>query len=155
VILTRGRERALRAELASLRRQVDVDFTSRLSAARSFGEAGSNDEYLQIKEEEAVVAARIARLEDLLGSAEVVNEVCSGEGSAGLGSRITVEHLDSGVIAELRLIGDYEPRDAGGVSANSPFGRALLGRGAGEEVEVELPNGSRKQLRVVSVSSGG
>src|SRR4051794_16269895 len=69
-IITRSGESILADELAKL----DIEFADRLREAREFGEGGSNDDYLQIKEEEAVVRSRIGRLEALLDSAEVVED---------------------------------------------------------------------------------
>lgn len=70
-IITRDRERALRAELSRLRRELEVEYATRLEEARTFGDSPENDDYLQIKEEEAVIASRILRLESVLQGAEI------------------------------------------------------------------------------------
>jgi hypothetical protein len=57
-ILTRAGERAIRDDLEQLRQSLEGEFTDRLREARGFGSSRENDEYLQIKEEEAVVASR-------------------------------------------------------------------------------------------------
>ena len=56
-IITRVAERALRVELDRRRHELEVEFAARLREARTFGAAGGNDDYLQIKEEEAVLAS--------------------------------------------------------------------------------------------------
>src|SRR5689334_13478839 len=85
-ILTRDREPALRAELSRLRRELEVENARRLEEARTFGDSSENDDYLQIKEEEAVTASRIVRLEAVLQGAEVVGPPTHGSGRIGLGT---------------------------------------------------------------------
>lgn len=152
-ILTREGEQALRAELDRLRRRLDVEFVSRLRDARAFGDIAGNDEYLQIKEEEAVLAARIARLERLLSTATVLDEADFPSGVAAIGSVVVVTDLDSGEMEELRLIGGHERLTAGAISVNSPVGRALAGQTVGDEVELTLPRSRTRRLRVAGVRS--
>lgn len=149
-VLTRKGERALRATLRRLHRQLSVEFAARLSEARSFGEIASNDDYLQTLEEEAVLRSRIARLEGLLDSATVVSD-SPRTGAVAIGTTVRVEDLTSGAIQEHRLVGDYEELRSDAVSASSPVGRALTRRSPGDEVEVELPNGKSRSLRILAV----
>jgi len=152
VILTRAGEQLMQAELDQLRRRLGGEFTERLREARDSGGAHENDEYLQIKEEEAVVASRIRQLEGLLQAAEIVDdESPEGDGTVTLGALVEVKDIDSGAVRKHRLTGSFEPVEAGDVSANSPVGEALMGRMPGETVEVELPNGRTARLEVISV----
>ncbi|MGH2957104.1 MAG: GreA/GreB family elongation factor [Solirubrobacterales bacterium] len=150
-IITRDGQRALRAELSRLRRQLESDFAARLVEARTFGDSAENDDYLQIKEEETVVTSRILQLEAVLHSATVVEEPKRADGMVAIGTIAKVEDLASGQVREHRLVGGYEPLDRDDVSANSPIGRALLGRAAGEEVTVTLPNDTERTLRIAAV----
>lgn len=150
-IITRGGQQALRATVQRLRHQLDVEFANRLHEARGFGEIAGNDDYLQTVEEQAVLAARISRLQRLLDSAAVVEQQESNSEAAAIGATVKVEDLASGAIHEHRLIGDYEPREADAVSASSPVGQALIGQSQGDEVEVNLPGGRARTLRVLNV----
>jgi transcription elongation factor GreA len=154
-VLTREGEHALRATLRRLHHQLRVEFAARLSQARTFGEVAGNDDYLQTLEEAAVLRSRIARLEGLLDSATVVSGSSEGSGAVAIGSTVQVEDLASGAVQEHRLIGDYEELRADAVSASSPVGRALTTRSPGDEVEVELPNGKSRSLRILAVESSG
>jgi transcription elongation factor GreA len=149
-VLTREGERALRATLRRLHRQLSVEFAARLSEARTFGEIAGNDDYLQTLEEEAVLRSRIARLEGLLDSATVVSD-SPRTGAVAIGTTVRVEDLTSGAVQEHRLIGDYEELRSDAISASSPVGRALTTRSPGDEVEVELPNGKSRSLRILAV----
>jgi transcription elongation factor GreA len=149
-IITRDGERALRSEVERLRAELDVEFAHRLREARDFGEGGSNDDYLQIKEEEAVLRSRIARLRSLLDTATVVEPSRGHGGVITIGSAVSVEDLESGRVDDYRVVGSFERGEGGSISAASPFGQALMGRRAGEVVEVRLPSGVARRLRVIA-----
>jgi transcription elongation factor GreA len=149
-IITRSRERALRAELERLRNELNVEFAARLREARAFGEVSNNDDYLQIKEEKEVLASRIASLETALSSATVVSENDCHSTDVAIGAAVMVKDLSSGAVDEYLLIGDFDPPSASAASAGSPVGRALMGRTVGDEVAVELPGGRTRRLKIVS-----
>lgn len=152
-IIAAGHERVLRAELDRLRHQLEVEFTERLRDARSFGPPDANDEYLQIKEEEAVLAAGIAHISMLLETALVVDEAELQGGIAALGSTVHVTDRDSGRRHRYRLTGGHEPLRLGIASAGSPIGRALMGKRVGDRVEVVLPRGRRRRLEINAVEA--
>jgi transcription elongation factor GreA len=149
-VITREGERALRATLRRLHDQLNGEFAARLRQARTFGEVVGNDDYLQTLEEEAVLKSRIARLEGLLDAATVASD-SPGSGTVGIGTTIQVEDLATGAVQEHRLIGDYEELSPHAVSASSPVGRALTTRAVGDEVEVVLPGGRSRSLRILAV----
>jgi transcription elongation factor GreA len=153
-LLTRSGQRLLLEELDHLRRQLDAEFVERLREARDFGESGSNDDYLQIKEEEAVLRSRIGRLESLLDTAIVVETEGSEDGVIAIGAVVDVKDVRSGRLSTHRVLGSFALQGTGDVSATSPIGQALLGRSVGDSVDVELPNGKTKRLKIVSVSAG-
>jgi transcription elongation factor GreA len=150
-IITIDGKRMLGAELSRLRHQLEVEFPERLRDARDFGEIDENDDYLQIKEEEAVLASRIERLQLLLDSATVVDRPARGTRAVSIGSVVQVEDVASGEIREHRLAGGYERLGVNEVSANSPIGRALFGRAIGERVAVALPDGRQRTLKITAV----
>ena len=152
VTLTSAGEKLLRRKLELLRRELDEDYPARLREARSFGEATGNDDYLQVKEEEALLVHRVYRLQAMLDAATVLRSDEADTEVVAVGSRVEVEDLDSGAVGEYRLTGGFEEA-AAGVSADSPVGQALLGRRAGDQVEVELPRGRRLRLRVIAIAA--
>ena len=151
VILTRDGEREIRAELERLREEAGGDLVERLREAREAGAASENDEYLQIQEEEAVLASRIHRLEGLLAFARIVDEGGAAADVAAIGTIVEVKDLRSGDVREHRLTGGFGLNADGDVSVNSPVGQALLGRSPGDEVSVELPNGKLARFELLAV----
>jgi transcription elongation factor GreA len=150
-LITREGEHALREELARLRQELAVEFPDRLREALSFGETHSNDDYLQIKEEEAVVASRVRQLETLLATAQVVKQPKAADGRVTIGSTVQVQDVDSGGTREHVLTGAHEWLAPTDISANSPIGRAILGRKVGDEVIAALPSGRSVVLRIKNV----
>jgi transcription elongation factor GreA len=156
VPLTPRARRALQRELAGLRDQKQREIPARLRAAREFGDTSNNDEYFAIREEEAVLDARIARLEDILTRAMVIDHVAAHE-YAVIGSEVEVIDIDTGEKREYVIESAHSETGGMSVSPKSPVGRALLGRRAGERVGVELPTGRRRdlELRAVRAPRGG
>lgn len=150
VLLTPEGEQALREELARLRERHQHEFVERLREAREFGESSNNDDLLQIREEEAVLAARISRLSSLLATATVVREGDTSD-MVAVGSTVVVEDEDSAERLQYRITGGHEPLEPNSASVNSPVGRALSGSRVGSTVEVELPRGGVRRLKVISV----
>lgn len=149
-IITRGGERLLRAELERLRAELEGGMAERLREARAFGAPAGNDDYLQIQEEEIILAVRAARLDELLERAEIVH---SGtlDGTVAVGTIVKVKVTDSGEVMEHELVGGHEGPRANAASAASPIGQALIGREVGDIVEVFLPKGGSQRLEIVHV----
>jgi transcription elongation factor GreA len=149
-IITRDGERLLRAELERLRRELKGEMADRLREARAFGAPAGNDDYLQIQEEEIILAARAARLDGLLERAQVIDSG-SLDGRVAVGTIVEVKDTNSGELMEHELVGGHEALRADAASAASPIGQALIGRKAGEIVMVHLPKGGRQRLEIVRV----
>jgi len=148
--LTADGAEALRAQLLRLRDTKEREIAHQLREARAFGEPGANDEYLAIREEEVVLDARIASLEEILGQASVVDGAGLDPDVVAIGSTVTVEDPQDGSRHRYSVVGMHGQIRPGEVSAGSAIGRALLGRRPGETVVVALPRGRVRELRVVA-----
>jgi transcription elongation factor GreA len=143
--------RALERERQSLSNEKSL-FAEQLRLVREFGDAANNDEYLAIREEEAVLDARLARLDDILSRARIVNPGGPGD-IVAIGSLVSV--LDLGVNETFDYVIDsaHAPAAPNAVSAVSPVGKALLGRSCGAKVTVHLPRKGRvRELEVLAIS---
>jgi transcription elongation factor GreA len=142
--LTRAQKEQLETELAELegpRRKAIVDA---IATARGFGDLSENFEYHAAKNEQGLLERRITMLRDRLSRAFVVGEDERASGTVGVGSKVVVEDEQGEQLT-------VEISSVGGVSPDSPLGRALMGAKTGEEVEVEAPSGAWK-ARVVEVA---
>ena len=114
-----------------------------IEEARAHGDLSENAEYHAAKERQGQVEAMIADLEDRLSRALVIDPTTLSGDKVVFGATVTLTDEDDKTV-RYQLVGQTEA-DArvGRISYNSPLGRALIGRQAGEEVEVTTPSGDR------------
>jgi transcription elongation factor GreA len=108
-----------------------------------------NFEYHAAKNEQGLLEARIRKLRARLDNAVVVDESRLNPREVGIGSIVGIEDED-GKRMEIEISSVMGP---GSVSPESPLGRAVVGRAAGETVEVDAPRGSW-QAKILSIRHG-
>ena len=130
-------------ELKRLRIEERPAIVEAIEAARAHGDLSENAEYHAAKERQGHVEATIADLEDKLSRAMVIDPTSLSGDKVLFGATVTLKDED-GKKVKYQLVGQAEA-DAkdGRISYNSPLGRALIGRQAGDEVEVTTPAGDR------------
>ena len=123
-----------------------------IATARSFGDLSENSEYDEARNEQAKTEARIAELKEMMENAIIVDEAKLDASVVSLGSFVKVYDVDFEEDVEYTIVGSNEanPMD-GKISDLSPIGRALIGKKAGDTVEVTAPGGTIKlEVREVS-----
>jgi transcription elongation factor GreA len=108
-----------------------------------------------MREEQIMLDGRIASLEDVLDHAWVVHPASVERGVVAIGTTVALRDGTTGQTERYRVVGKYEPLRPGELSAASAIGRALLGRRAGESVDVDLPNGRVRRLEVLAADPHG
>src|SRR2546425_6579122 len=142
--LTLAQKEQLEAELAELEGPRRTEAVQAIVAARSFGDLSENFEYHAAKNEQGLLERRITILRDRLDRAVVVDTDGAAQSSVVVvGSRVEIED-EHGERLEVEI------SSVGGVSPDSPVGRALLGRKVGDEVDIEAPSGSWR-ARILSL----
>jgi transcription elongation factor GreA len=144
--LTEEQRAAVEAELAELEGPRRAEVVQAIKTAREHGDLSENFEYHAAKNEQGFLEARIRTLRERLAHAVSVDESAIPEGEVGTGSVVALED-DAGERMEVEV---SSVGGSGTVSPESPLGRALIGRRAGDKVEVHAPRGSWK-ARIVSV----
>ena len=142
--LTAKQAAALREELEELEGPRRTAVVAAIKTAREFGDLSENFEYHAAKNEQGLLERRITLLRDRLARAEVVDEDQASAGTVDVGSRVEIED-EQGERMEVEI------SSVGGVSPDSPVGRALLGARVGDEVEIVAPSG-KWRARVLSVA---
>jgi transcription elongation factor GreA len=139
--LTRAQREQLEVELAELegpRRRAVVEA---IAVARGHGDLSENFEYHAAKNEQGLLERRITILRSRLQHAETVE---TASGVVGIGSHVELEREDGERMT-------FEISSVGGVSPDSPVGRAVLGKAPGDEITVEAPKGTwRATVRALS-----
>lgn len=142
---------ALLAELAQLEELIEKNKKD-ISTARAFGDLSENSEYTEAKEEQRKLAYRKEELQDMIKNAVIVDEEEADASVVGIGSFVKVYVVERKKETEYHIVGSYETDPfAGKISDQSPIGAALVGKRAGETVEVELPNGSVAHFEIRDV----
>ena len=134
---------ALEAELAELEGAGRREIAARILAARELGDLSENAEYHIAKEDQAHLETKIKRLRERQRNAQIV-EAATEAAVFAFGRTAEVLDQSSGQAYTWTIVGSTEANLAQGkLSAQSPVGKALLGRGAGESVAVQTPRGRR------------
>ena len=150
VILTAEGLSTLKSELEQLSTIRRREVAARIKEAREFGDISENAEYDDAKNEQAMLEARIAGLEEKLRSATVIDASDLGTDLVRVGSVVHVKD-EGGKSTKYTIVGSAEasPEQAK-LSNESPVGKALLGHKRGEEVVFLTPRGQRR-LKITKI----
>ena len=140
--LTPRRLQELQEELNYLKTVREREVAEQIKEARSFGDLSENSEYDEAKNEQGKLYSRIAEVEGVLANYVLIEEQEFAAGSVSLGSVVKVMDCEFNEEETYRVVGSQEADPMNGcISEDSPFGKALLGRVIGDEVEVDAPAG--------------
>ena len=145
VILTREGYQALKREIEQLSTTRRREVAERIKVAREFGDIAENAEYDAAKNEQAMLEARIAKLEERLAAARVIEKREISKDVVSVGSTVRLRDVDAKQTVEYHIVGSAEANPAEQKLSNeSPVGKAIIGKKKGETVEVSTPRGSLK-----------
>jgi transcription elongation factor GreA len=142
--LTQAQKEQLEAELAELEGPKRAEAVQAIASARSFGDLSENFEYHAAKNEQGLLERRITMLRDRLQRAVVIDEKARKPDTVSFGSTVEIEDEQGEKL-------QVEISSVGGVSPDSPVGRALMGGKVGDEVTIEAPRGSWR-ARILSIA---
>jgi transcription elongation factor GreA len=151
VILTPEGLEKLKQEIEYLSTDKRREVAERIKEAREFGDISENSEYDDAKNEQAMLEARIATLEDKLRSASVINASELSPDVVRVGSQVHIKD-DNGKTATYTIVGSTEADPSSNrLSNESPVGKALLGHKRGDTVDVSLPSGKKRKLKITKI----
>ena len=152
VLLTQEGYEKLQEELQQLSTDKRREVADRIRIAREFGDISENSEFDDAKNEQMLLEKQIAKLEERLRSARIIDPSDADVGAVGVGLQVTVKDIDRKRDATYRIVGPAEADPTEGrLSNESPVGRALMGRKKGETIEVSVPAGVLK-LKIVNIA---
>jgi len=138
-------------QLEYLKGERRLEIAELLKAARAFGDLSENAEYDAAKNEQAKNEYDILHLEQELHNAKVIDESALSTTVVNVGSVVTLQTAGSKAKMTYQIVGSAETNPAAGKISNlSPIGSALLGRSAGESVDVVTPGGPVK-LKILKI----
>ena len=142
----------LQEELEYLKTSGRSEIAEKIKVARGYGDLSENSEYDEAKNEQAKIEARIVEIEAMLKNVEIISDIKGTAKTVMVGVKVKVLDVEYDEEFEYRIVGSTEadPRQ-NKISDESPVGKALLGKKAGQEVLVEAPAGEIK-LKIISIS---
>jgi transcription elongation factor GreA len=148
----RGAE-ALRVELKRLKSEDRPRVIKAIAEARSHGDLSENAEYHAAREQQGFIEGRIGEIEAKLSTAEIIDpSTVTNNGKVIFGATVELEGQDDGKSIRYQIVGEDEADiKSGRISITSPIARALVGKTAGDVVDVAAPGGTRS-YEIVKVS---
>ncbi len=142
----------LQDELENLKTVGRADIAEKIKVARGYGDLSENSEYDEAKNEQAKIEARIVEIEAMLKNVEIIADIKGAAKSVVVGAKVTVFDQEFDEECTYKIVGSTEanPMEQK-ISDESPVGKALLGKKAGDEVLVETPAGEIK-LKILKIS---
>jgi len=145
----------LKEELDLLSGERRREVAERIKEAREFGDITENAEYDEAKNEQAMLEARIAQLEEKLRAARVIDAKDVSTDVVGVGVIVHVKDEKTGKSAKYTIVGSAEANPAElKLSNESPVGRALMGKKRNDVVSVPVPKGPARKLKITKIDVG-
>ncbi|TLN09808.1 transcription elongation factor GreA [bacterium] len=149
--ITREGFQRLRDELDRLKRIERPTVIQEIKEARSHGDLSENAEYHAAREKQGIIEAKIRDIETKLASSEILECPAGPKKKVIFGCRVKLEDLDTGEIAEYRIVGPFEADiHLGLLSVTSPIARALIGKTMDDDITVEAP-GNTKEYEILEI----
>ena len=142
-LLTPAAHEQLQSELSELEGPKRKEVVQAIATARAHGDLSENFEYHAAKNEQGLLERRITMLRDRLQRAVVIDESARKSDKVSVGSTVEIED-EQGEKMQVEI------SSVGGVSPDSPVGKALMGHKVGDEVTVEAPRASWR-ARILSI----
>jgi transcription elongation factor GreA len=154
VILTPQGLEDLKQKIEFLQTERRREVAERIKEAREFGDISENSEYDDAKNEQAMLEKQIADLEDKLRSASVIDQSAVSTDIVTVGSTVHVKDQKTEKSVKYTIVGAPEANPAEAKLSNeSPVGKALLGKKRGDIVEVPVPRGPIRQLKITKIDA--
>ena len=156
VILTQEGLEKLEQELEELKSVKRKEIAEKIKVALSFGDLSENSEYDEAKNEQAIMEARIADIEVTLKNVKGIDESELSNENIHIGSKVEVRvnnpRTGKTDVYNYKIVGSNEADPlSGNISDESAVGKALLGHGIGDKIEVEVPAGMM-EYEVLAIS---
>jgi transcription elongation factor GreA len=152
VILTPEGLQKLQNELDDLQTNKRREVAERIKEAREFGDISENSEYDDAKNEQMMLEQKIAQLEERLRSAQIVNTSELSTDLVRVGVTVNVKDEKTGDSDKYTIVGSAEANPSERKLSNeSPVGKALIGHKRGDTVDVALPNGKKRKLKITKI----
>ena len=133
---------ALKTDLHHLKTVDRLSIISQIAEARDKGDLSENAEYDAAKEAQGLLESRIAKLENDVANARVLDKSEMDITTVHLLTKVTIRNLDNDMKMTYAIVSESEADLAAKkISVTSPIGKGLLGSAIGETVKINTPSG--------------
>lgn len=144
--------RKLQEELSYLKTVERPNISKQIAEARDKGDLSENAEYDAAKDAQGLLELRISKMEELLGSARLIDESKIDLSKVSVLSIVKIRNVANKAEMTYTLVAETEADlKSGKISVTSPIGKGLLGKKTGEIAEIEVPSGLMK-FEIVDIS---
>ena len=148
--MTRAGHTALEVELKHLKSVERPAIIQAIAEAREHGDLSENAEYHSAREKPSFIEGRIKEIESIISLADVIDPTVLS-GAIKFGATVCVVDEDTDEEKTWQIVGEYEANiEKGLLNIKSPIARALIGKEAGDSVEVTTPGG-QKSYEILSI----
>lgn len=153
ITMTEEGYKALKKELDELKTVKREEISEKIRIARGYGDLSENSEYDEAKNDQALVEARIAIVEEQLKNAVILDTRSISTEIVSIGTKVVLLDMEFGDEMEYRIVTAIESKNAmDAITAESPVGDAIMGKKVGDEVVVKAPIGDiTYQIKKISI----
>jgi len=132
----------LKDELHELKTKGRHDIAKQIAEARDKGDLSENAEYDAAKDAQGLLELKIAKLEEVVGNARVLDNSKMDTSKVGILSTVKIKNVKNGMTVTYTLVSEEEADlKANKISLASPFGKGLMGKKVGEIAQINAPAG--------------
>ena len=142
VYLTRERIVEIEKELKEMKTNGRKAMAEKIAEARAHGDLSENAEYDAAKEEQGLFELKIAKMEDMLSRARIIDTTQFEAGKVHILSKVKIKNLKNNKTFNYLLVSPEEADfQEGKISITSPVGKGLMGTQVGDKVKIQAPAG--------------
>lgn len=143
----------MKEELHFLKTKERPSISNQIAEARDKGDLSENAEYDAAKEAQGLLELKISKLEEAISNARIIDETKLDNSKILILSRVKLKNLGNGANLDWTLVPEKEADlKAGKISVDSPIGKGLLGKKAGDTAEIKVPSGQIMKFEIIDVS---
>ncbi|GHB62541.1 transcription elongation factor GreA [Persicitalea jodogahamensis] len=144
----------LKAELNEMKTKGRTHIAHQIAEARDKGDLSENAEYDAAKDAQGLHEMKIAKLEEILSTARILDESSIDTSMVAVLSTVKIKNMKNGAEMSYTLVSEEEADlKTGKISVGSPIGKGLLGKRIGEVAEIKIPAGT-VEFEVIDISRG-
>jgi len=142
----------LKDELHEMKTVQRPMISNQIAEARDKGDLSENAEYDAAKEAQGILEMKIAKMEEILANARIIDDSAIDNSKVFILSKVKIKNIQNGMMMEYTLVAENEADlKEKKISVESPIGRGLLGKQAGEIADIQTPAGVVK-FEIIEIS---